>query len=666
MRGQTDRAATVLSSVLVSFACSDVLTFSGASVAKCLWTDSTTIRVTVASTMDSIQVGDALTLKDGKVKAICNSAPRSCAGYLFASSKTVFIAAPSNPISPIAIINTANVINRCSSIALDTTATSGKGSAAWSDLTWTVTSSSNNPTTAIETFLNSGEPIVTKIFSIDNLLLSNGSYTFGLCVQNMFLKTSCVVTNVTVEVNTNAPTVSLSGPTDAFRYDGISILGVASVPSCNGSPPSYRGLTPRFQLYKNTNPLEAVALISSSNNPFIFKIDAFQLRVKTDYVLQMIVTTEEGSISSAMHFFSVGRAGVKAIIAQGSYTTVHASSLVALDASNSYDLDFPDDPNDLRYRWDCAEYEPAQYGPCQAISNAGLDVFSSAHELSLPATLFTAGYKYSVTLYVKNEFASVPESIAAIIVSIQAGSLIPVVSFQGIKEKYNRDDRITIKSQISTATTFRYSLATWVAYYSGGELLNLSAIALTGLNKTLSIGLTLFDVTIARQALEARAEFVFRVSASYFPDEGMALAETHSEVVVHINGPPTGGTFAVTPLSGKSLNTSFFFFSSGWSDDAEDYPLTVLFASYTADPANSNLVRDYSAVSYMDAYIGAGLSHLAYLVTCVSSVKDIWGSSSFSSAGVEVKPIENVLKAAYAIRNLTDGKLVCYSTDYRC
>ena len=58
-----------------------------------------------------------------------------------------------------------------------------------------------------------------------------------------------------------------------------------------------------------------------------------------------------------------------------------------------------------------------------------------------------------------------------------------------------------------------------------------------------------------------------------------SIGSTSSTVVsLTTNGPPTSGTFAVSPYRGTALTTEFEFLLDGWSDDVDDYPLTYTYS----------------------------------------------------------------------------------------
>ena len=71
-----------------------------------------------------------------------------------------------------------------------------------------------------------------------------------------------------------------------------------------------------------------------------------------------------------------------------------------------------------------------------------------------------------------------------------------------------------------------------------------------------------------------RANTVYRLKLTVTD----GIGSTSSTVVsLTTNGPPTSGTLAVTPYRGMALTTEFEFLLDGWSDDADDYPLTYTY-----------------------------------------------------------------------------------------
>ncbi|CAM9398178.1 unnamed protein product, partial [Ectocarpus fasciculatus] len=566
MSGQTDRARTVLTSVTNTFKCSLVLTFPGASEDQCVWTDTKTIRVTVTSTSVFAKVGDTLSLQAGRTRAFCATGPGLCGFALYSPAASVLIGRPSEPISPVVKILSPSPINRCSNIVLDTTTSTGRGSAPWKLLTWAVSSSTSNPTSSVKQRLDSVTTTVTSVFTVGNDKLSAGTYTFQLCATNMFGEMSCATADVVVSANANLPTVSLTGVTSMLRYQPVTFYGSAAVAGCNGAASTTTGLSYAFQLYQGTS-LQSIP--SVSNNPNFFKLNAFTLQPNTAYHLVVTVTSPSGVSNSASHRFSVGRSKTKALIAQGSLTTVYEKGVRTISAGPSYDLDYPTDRTNLAYTWDCIEYTPSFGSPCPV-------TFPSTTSISFRGDDFNATNEYQLTVAVRNVLVVGSDDTASIVVYVKPGLPIPTLDFKNVQEKYNRDVRLLLPVDVNTLHVS--SEARWSLFDSDGNALDLQAIALTPLTKTLSAGVTPLSLTVASFTLSEGESYTFRIVATYFPLESPDVAETVAEVVVVINEAPWGGVFEVEPPNGTAAVTLFSLSANDWVDDPSDYPLSFKFA----------------------------------------------------------------------------------------
>lgn len=663
MSAKTDRAKAILASPGSLFSCSKVLTFTGAATDTCLWTDAITIKVTIGSKSAYARAGDVLSLKEDTVKAFCDTfvPATECSKYLFAFPSSVLIDLPANPIVPSPIILGPNSISRCGDITLDTTMSSGRGGALWRELSWHVSSKSLNPTKIVEEHLNTATINTAAVFTVPNGMIKNGTYSFRFCASNHFLQTACASWNVTVSENRNEATVLLSGPKATFRYKSFAVTSRAFVPGCNDESPSVGGLKYKFNLYESaavdnialeglgTESLIDTGMVSTSKNSRVFKLNSHTLEPDTFYLLGLAVTTAADITSHTYLTFSVSRAPVRAIISQGSYATVFERSFLTLDASLSYDLDYPDDSTNLRFRWTCTQYYPEFGNPCGT-------QFPSAAEIVFDGTHFNTTFEYLLTVFVWNPLNEDSTDSSSVVVLVQPGLPIPALTFSDIAEKYNPNSRVLLNAIVSTS--FQSSRAAWSAYDSAGELIDLNPISLTSLDKVLSVGSSNFGLTIAKNSFSEGGTYTLRLSATYFPSHSPDQAETHSEMVIFINEAPSGGEFSVWPPTGTSLNTSFYLNMYDWADNIDDYPLEYRFISYSSESSQGNLVRDYSSVSYMTTYIAQGLELYSFNVTCLASVADNLGLSTSRTESVKVFPQFNdltLLESASVLLNISEG-----------
>jgi hypothetical protein len=420
------------------------------------------------------------------------------------------------------------------------------------------------------------------------------------------------------------------------------------VPSCGSDAVRYTGLSYQYNLFKSGIDTNIKSVSLSTRN---FRLEEFILDPGTEYTLVLTVTTDNGISSSSAHIFSVGMGSTLAVISQGSFTTVSETSVRSIDATQSYNLDNPADHSDLAYSWECVQSSPVFGVPC-------FETFPDLSTINFDAEKFNATYEYQLTVTVRNMLVLNSTSTASIVLRVTPGPPRPLLEFWNKKGKYNYDERILLSGHVYIEGGYTSAVALWSAADSSGVGIDLESIVLTDLSKTLSPGTTDFGLTISKLALVEGSTYTFRLAASYVLGNSVEAAEAHGDVLIVINERPSGGSFAVTPSEGESLETIFFFHAFSWQDDVDDYPLEYRFASYASTPSNANLVRDYSSVSYVNAYIGQGLDMNGFNVTGIGWVVDTYGLGISSIDTITVFPQADsatLLEAALALANTTAG-----------
>ena len=598
-----------------------------------MFSDKSTVVVTVVSTSEYVLVGDNVTLLPNKLKAFCES--ENC-DYQHAQGGTVEIVSPSNPVIPSVTILAASPISRCADIRLDVTVTSGRGSAPWEELSWTASNINSNVTEDIESHLSSLSGHELRVFTIDNSFLEAGDYSFSFCATNMFLQTSCSQKNITVSQSTTVPTVLLGGTDSIFRSAEITVYGFAYIPACNGGPPSSVGLTYAFELSKDGVVVTDVESISK--NPRNFKVAGYTLEADSVYKL-VLTASRNGIFSTATHEIFVKRSStVVASILQGSYININFESSLSIDGLQSYDPDYPNDKDELLYSWKCIELFPAHGSTCPVS-------FADQPIVEFDATQFEVSRQYQFTLSVWHSDITNSADNTSIVVSVLPGPAIPQVYFTNIAPKYNRGDRIKLSSIV--VAEFSRGESSWSAFDSDGNdfALGSSNIRGTSLTKNIRKGTFSFELRIGKNQLEDGVKYIFRVSASYFPE--LPDASAYTDAVININKAPIGGSFVVNPNSGTALSTKFEFLATGWTDDTEDFPLKYRF-TYVVSKNKENLVRDYTSISFAEAYLGEGDP-----VTCHVWVADIYESAKSEEVSIIVHGV-STSQLFQSFQNLAD------------
>jgi hypothetical protein len=83
------------------------------------------------------------------------------------------------------------------------------------------------------------------------------------------------------------------------------------------------------------------------------------------------------------------------------------------------------------------------------------------------------------------------------------------------------------------------------------------------------------------------ATYVFRFTAT-----DTDLASASAEVAITVNAPPTSGYIEPEPASGTELQTEFSFTAAQWVDDADDLPLSYVFAYIVGNVTDIALVTE--------------------------------------------------------------------------
>ena len=107
-----------------------------------------------------------------------------------------------------------------------------------------------------------------------------------------------------------------------------------------------------------------------------------------------------------------------------------------------------------------------------------------------------------------------------------------------------------------------------------------------------------------------------------------------TDVRLAVNAPPVGGYAVVSPSSGYGLSTAFAMSTTGWTDDADGYPLAFNFA-YQLSPYKGALILSViSPLPYTSSPLPPGLITETKVVTVFASVYDAYGATANASTKV--------------------------------
>ena len=636
----TNYGAGIVTSYTSSFQCSLVLSFVGASYATCTWQSNRLLVATINGAYAGPTIGDTVTL----IASVIHPAVVLSKATSAATSAIAVVQAPRSPSLPAAALSTAKTIGSCDNILLDPTASTGSGGRPWKSVVWYVsgTGSSANSAPTLTSFLNTHYNSTTALITIPSASFKpGGSLTFFLFLENFLGASSAAMKTVTILANATIPTVKItgSGQVSTFRNEILRLFASASVSACANTTSLI--LTYSWRVYENAKLL--TNLVSTSLNDRIFLLPAYSLDVLTKYTVQVTVTDPSGDFNSDYTYVIVGRSGVLATIAGGSHRKVSTASVFTLDASGSYDLDYPTASN-LNYTWTCFIVSPTYGSPCSLSLNRAAKLTFSPGKLVADVT-----YNFTVIVTSSDGYTSF-SSVAVKVVS----QPLPNVIFGPIAKKYNVDDRIIVKAVINATSSFT---ASWSCPSCG---FNLSSIVSSPLSVAFSAGVVSVSLAIMPSTLTVGLTYSFQIAAGYAASPTVSGS---ASVGILVNGPPYGGTLSVTPSKGYVLTTSYVLNTYGWYDDPSDYPLQYSMSYFSLSPATALTVQSLSQLQYTSAYLGQGLESTGYKVTCVAEATDTYGAAATTSTDVIVLPTKSVTSLQPIISKELDAALTTLNSD---
>lgn len=300
----TDYAAVYPGLSLATFPCSLLFTYTGASMATCTWTSSSTVVGQFGDYIPGLlSPGNPVLLVPNVLRQECLTTNAvACRRNIPASIQSVVATAPSNPILPQIIINSPTAISQCAaSMEIDATSTVGAAGRPWLKTFWTVNVTKSTvpefmvddfyplPSVKVlrkmQSFMNLqsiANPIV-----IDRSLYEVGFYQLQLTVVNFLGAKASVVNPILVSGQSSMPQVVIQGNNIVTMLANQQLIssGSASIASCGGSNTTALLKYNWFVLLNGTN----VPVNSSSLDPTQFVLPTYSLVAGNTYVLQLTV-----------------------------------------------------------------------------------------------------------------------------------------------------------------------------------------------------------------------------------------------------------------------------------------------------------------------------------------------------------------------------------------
>eukprot|EP00981_Chlorochromonas_danica_P015821 scaffold14705_cov249-Ochromonas_danica.AAC.2 len=630
---QTDRGASVLTDYTGYFNCSRLANFRFAGASLCAWQNATCLMAILPSNGYVPKVGSNATVLGNTIRAQCSSSA-SCSSYSYMAASSLAIVAPSNVVFPVGSLLCPLWVNLCDGFYVDPTLSTGFAGQPWSSLTWGVNGSlPSNSLLILKSYLATTYPDTTLPVYIPSTYLSYGVLNITLQLKNAFGLTGISACTIKIQPSYR-PYVMIHGTSLWWiRSKPIDVTATAVFPSCAGN--SSNAVTFKWRIYKGTS---YTSVSSTSKQDSRLSIPAYSLDAGYNYSLtvEVYMTPRLTTLSTvATSTLFLARQGVNASIIGGPSRTVLSSVEFVLDASYSFDIDYPEN-SALSYSWSCMQMG-ASYGIICDISP------SSSATWVIPAnSLLAEIYQFSVVVRAADGAFATAKQVVTVV-----EGLAPVVSFASPFLRYNTNGLLVLTGSISDASGPSY-----VEWRSDGSV-NLSALAVSPLSAVFDSSAFSFSFQLLDSSFIPGASYVFTLATAFVNSS----IYTTAEITVLVNAAPRGGTVAVSPSQGVALTTIFLCSTSSWNDDPADYPLHYSLSYFAVDRKMLQTIKGKDAMPYANSYLGQGPLSANYAITVIATAFDVWDSSANASTTTVVKPIQGKSFAVTLSTNLLTDAL---------
>jgi len=675
-----------------AFNCSKLVVFPGSNAARCQWSSDAILTASLKEGGDYPTIGSTVKLGRGTIQAKCaaNIESTMCATYKVSTGiQTKTISAAANAFVPTVSLSTASGVGFCDDVVLDATQSTGNAGKDWALMRWFVRAADPKKTsvtsylTPWSTYMNTHFVANTKDFMILPKILP-GKLEIPLVTDIMVVLT--LYNHLGLSSSTSAvfrlrneslvPNVRIGGPVllQRTRAETLSLFALAFVPKCalqniTTAQKAYPlAVSYRWGTFRGYEFMKA--LPSSSKDPKVFRIEPYSLESGWRYSITCVATVTQGLFSSeseARVVVDIIPAGVKAVIVGGDSRTISlAYDQIEIDASPSYDMDYPDGKYDteflpdqglLRYNWTCIEYAPTFGNKCKVpiLRTNRAKMMIDTSNLNANHTIY-AGMAYLFRVKVTSALDASIIDTAATIATVIGEKNGPGVTLQitPTAVKYNAADKIVLTTTISANRKANKPI---VLAWHCAELGALGDISLTPYQNKISLGVQsrmVYDFGIKPNMLVEGATYTFVLRAGYqtaktdtranpLTDSVLTLTDVSklstAQVLVTINGPPKDGAMTVAPTVGTAGVTEFLYLGISWSDDTDDLPLLFSFSYYKRGRSmDMSLISSFSEIPSAKSILPEGFATLGRQVTIFMIVRDIYDASAEAMKAVVVNP----------------------------
>jgi hypothetical protein len=276
-----------------TWSCAKLFSFHSDAESHCVWTNSSTARITNSDLIPSSKI----VLKAGLLRASCTGSSSECQLNFVSPTQYITVQAPTNAIAPTIVLSGALKISSCDDISIDASGSYGSGGRPWRQIYWEVldTRLNDDVDAQIAFYLNSFVTISSPIVISNDLLVTDTTYHVTLLLENFLGQVSTSYLEFEVLGNVFSPQVTIVGTRsqNILRSKVVVVGGDGFLSPC--SPPSSK-LVFKWDMKQND---EIVRINSTSLSSRKFMLPVYSLAVGRTYTITLTVSTTLNSVVMA-------------------------------------------------------------------------------------------------------------------------------------------------------------------------------------------------------------------------------------------------------------------------------------------------------------------------------------------------------------------------------
>ena len=688
----TDFAPGAVSNPFHTWHCDTVLSFMGDDEAGCLWLDSSRIRITLhyyalnATTLLFPQIGDAISLLPGIIRAYCSSS--SCDTFQFSNASTVTIA--TNPeedfVVALPFLSQIGHSTSCSDLIIDASGSQNSGGRPWTTVDWRVSLvnegiKDTNATASVGRILSHLSALdasdLNKPIVIPSSLLEQTEYFISLGLRNFMQSPTDPLLYASTKVSVLPGdelifSLNTAGAADYIversSANNVDLSVQAEISSCSAETADAArdnaSLTFVWEVFDSDDMLlNGSDILSSSNDPSSFVLNSMVLDIgsyEVHVTANARFSEESGLVpQTSTSVFDVHITAAALMVGKingVSAKVVNAGAAFSLDTREAIDPSRrPHEAQDLHWEWSCKVVSSQDFGTnCFETWGFMDSPLLQESVLDVPIGKTFGGYVYEISVRMSsNDYGVYRSAIATINIETSSNAIqdfhggYDPVELALSSSKLNTNSKIIIQSSISCSNLVGPVSAVW-SLTSTRSLADLAVENMTVsvvsrefsiAQVTKAVGIN-FPIAFHRDALSPGETYSLRLSlTTASPGNGVAKT-SFAEVTLTCNEPPRGGVLEVIPATGVSFETEFTMTASYWSDDAEDFPLRYHFkyqslASYDGDLPTQK-ASTLGTAPFTVTSLPAGKDVDNNVLTAIVDVFDVWDGRATTSVAVEV------------------------------